>query len=378
MISGLTTMKILIIKLSAIGDVIHTLPALALLRRCVPECSLNWVVEEKAAGILAGHPYLDKVIVSGRKRWIHDLARPSRWPAVFREAASFIRELRAERYDLVIDFQGLFKSAILVLLSRGARKVGYGKTRELSYLALTHRIEPPPAEVHAVDKNIGLVEAVLKLNGISSSGRTEQGTAASHYHLAANSGLAVPAQKEQRGVDELLRSSRFDPCTPLILINAPAGWKTKRWDGEKMAALADCLVSTYNAHLMYIGTAGDAAYIDGIIARMRHPAVNAAGRTTLKELACLISTARLFITTDSGPMHLAAAVGTPVVALFGPTAPWRTGPYTERARIVRTQASCSPCYKRKCDEMICMNGIGVDEVMEAAATFMVTEDRQDT
>jgi len=366
-------MKILIVKLSAIGDVIHTLPALALLRQCLPESSLNWVVEEKAAGILIGHPQLDTVIISGRQRWLHDLARPPRWPAVFREAATFVRKLRSEQYDLVIDFQGLFKSAILVLLSRGACKIGFGKTRELSYLALTHRIDPSPDEVHAVDKNIGLVEAVLKLKGLSVRGRPAQTTGETRHHYSASDGMGVPGEKEQRGVDQLLRSSRFDPRKPLVLINAPTGWITKRWDGDKLAALADRLIRTYNAHVIYTGAAGDTAYINEIIALMKYPALNAAGKTTLKELACLISRARLFVSTDSGPMHLAVAVGTPVVALFGPTAPWRTGPYTERARIVRTQAPCSPCYKRTCDSMICMNEIGVDQVMEAAAVFMVTE-----
>jgi 3-deoxy-D-manno-octulosonic-acid transferase/heptosyltransferase-1 len=331
------------------------------------------VVEEKAAGILAGHPQLDKVIISGRKRWMHDLTRPSRWPVVFGEAASFLRELRSEQYDLVIDFQGLFKSAILVLLSRGACKIGYGKTRELSYLALTHRIEPPPAELHAVDKNIGLVEALLKLKGISVRGEPSHGKGSSQHHYAAGDGMPLPGEQDNARVDALLHASRLDRNSPLILINAPAGWETKRWDGEKMAALADRLIRTYNAHVIYTGAAGDMQYINAIIALMQHPALNAAGKTTLQELACLISRARLFVTTDSGPMHLAAAVGTPVVALFGPTAPWRTGPYTERARIVRTQAPCSPCYKRKCDEMICMNEIGVDEVMDAAALFMGTE-----
>ncbi len=379
MISGLPTMKILIVKLSAIGDVLHTLPALALLRQCLPESSLNWVVEEKAAGILVGHPQLDKVIVSGRKRWMHELSRPSRWPAVFREAASLIRELRSERYDVVIDFQGLLKSAILVLFSRGAHRIGYGKTRELSYLALTHRIDPPPAEAHALDKNIGLARAVLNLPELGGSGSIVQGKkAAGRHHYAASYGLAAPSEQEQMRVDLLLQSSRIDPDRPLILVNAPAGWETKRWDEGKMAALADRLVTGYDAALIYTGTAGDAAYIDGIIARMACPAANAAGRTTLRELACLINKARLFVTTDSGPMHLAAALGTPVVALFGPTAPWRTGPYTDRARVVRTPASCSPCYKRKCEEMICMNGIGVDEVMEAAAVFMGAEGRQGT
>ncbi len=373
MISGHPTMKILIVKLSAIGDVIHTLPALALLRQCLPESSLDWVVEEKAAGILVGHPQLDKVMVSGRKRWMHHLARPSRWFAVYKEAASFIRELRSERYDLVIDFQGLFKSAVLVVLSRGACKIGYGKTRELSYLALSRRIEPPPAELHAVDKNIGLVEAVLKLKGISVSGREAHGKGSSQHHYSASDGMAPPGEQDKARVDALMHATLKDRTGPLILVNAPAGWETKRWDVQKMAEMADRLISTYNAGLIYTGSTADAAYIDGIISRMRCQAVNAAGRTTLKELACLISKARLFVTTDSGPMHLAAAVGTPVVALFGPTAPWRTGPYTERARIVRTQAPCSPCYKKRCDSMICMNEIGVDQVMEAAAVFMDTD-----
>jgi 3-deoxy-D-manno-octulosonic-acid transferase/heptosyltransferase-1 len=373
MISGLPTMKILVVKLSAIGDVIHTLPAIALLRQCFPESSLNWVVEEKAAGILVGHPQLDTVIISGRKRWIHDLARPARWPVVYREAASFIRALRLERYDLVIDFQGLFKSAILVVLSRGACKIGYGKTRELSYLALTHRIEPPTAELHAVDKNIGLVEAVLKLKGLSLSGRAAHSKGSLQHHYLASDGMALPDEQDKARVDALIHASLIDRTGPLILVNAPAGWETKRWDVQKMAEMADRLISTYNAGLIYTGSTADAAYIDGIISRMRCPAVNAAGMTTLKELACLIKKARLFVTTDSGPMHLAAAVGTPVVALFGPTAPWRTGPYTERARIVRTQAPCSPCYKKKCDSMVCMNEIGVDQIMEAAAGLMGAE-----
>lgn len=363
-------MKILIIKLSAIGDVIHTLPALALLRRSFPESSISWVVEEKAAGIVVGHPQLDTVIVSGRKRWIYDLAQPWRWPAVFRETASFIRELRSERYDLVIDFQGLFKSAVLVLLSRSACKAGHDRTRELSYMALTHRIAPPPAEMHAIEKNISLVNAVCKLTAVSGSVRTSHNKDASQQSYSASDGMAAPRKQERERVGALLQSSRIDPSRPLILINAPAGWETKRWNGAKMAALADRLISTYNAHLMYTGTAVDAAYIDGIIARMRHPAVNAAGRTTLKELACLIKWAQLFVTTDSGPMHLAAALGKPIVALFGPTAPWRTGPYKTRARIVRKGLPCSPCYKRQCDSMACMKEIGVDEVMDAAVTLM--------
>ncbi len=378
-------MKILIVKLSAIGDVIHTLPALELLHDNIPGGSITWVVEEKAAGIVVGHPHLHKVIVSRRRQWLANLSRPARWLKTLREVIAFVRELREETYDLVIDFQGLCKSAVLVMLSRGIHTVGYDRTRELSYLVLRHRMAPLPADAHAVSKNIALVKHALNLAASAQGTDTMKGGAAPGPCPVENRSTAMPAvdrdapggavmlgEMDERSVDALLRSCGVDPARPLMLVNAPAGWETKRWDAQKTAALADRLISGYNAQIIYTGSGGDSAFIEGIISRMRYPAVNAAGRTSLKELACLIKRAQIMITTDSGPMHLAAIVGTPIVAIFGPTAPWRTGPYTNRSQIVRKQVSCSPCYKRSCASMLCMNEIGVDEVMEAAGLFMRT------
>lgn len=383
MISGHRTMKILIVKLSAIGDVIHTLPALDLLHKKIPDGSITWVVEEKAAGIVLGHPHLHKVIVSKRKQWLKNLSRPARWLTTLREVIAFIGELRQETYDLVIDFQGLFKSALLVMLSRGIHTVGYDKTRELSYLVLRHRMAPLPADAHAVNKNITLVKHTLNLASSAQVADTvkrralpdpcpveNQSTVMSAFDGDAMGAAVMLGEKDERSVDALLRSCGVDPARPLVLINAPAGWETKRWDAQRTAAVADRLISRYGAHIMYTGSGADSAFIDGIIARMRHPAINAAGRTSLKELACLIKRAQLMITTDSGPMHLAATVGAPIVAVFGPTAPWRTGPCTTRAHIVRKQVPCSPCYRRRCDSMLCMREIEVDDVMEAAGLFM--------
>ena len=156
-------MNILIVKLSAIGDVIHTLPSLAALRRCYPDADITWVVEEAAADLLAGHPDLNRVIVSGRKRWLREFRR-GRIAGPLREMRSFLRELRRRPYDLVIDFHGLFKSAVIVLFSGGKRKLGYDSLQELSGLFYNEKI-PEEMGKHAVDRYLDFVRHVAGKTG---------------------------------------------------------------------------------------------------------------------------------------------------------------------------------------------------------------------
>ena len=153
-------MNILIVKLSAIGDVIHTLPALAALRRCYPDADITWVVEEAAADLLTGHPDLDRVLVFRRKTWMRDLRR-GRIAAPLREMHAFLRELRSRPYDLVIDFHGLFKSAVIVLLSGGKRKLGYDSMQEGSGLFYNEKI-PEAMEKHAVDRYLDFVRYLAR------------------------------------------------------------------------------------------------------------------------------------------------------------------------------------------------------------------------
>lgn len=377
-------MEILIIKLSAIGDVIHTLPALELLRCHFPDSRITWVVEERASGILYGHPLITRLIVSNRKRWLSDLGIPSRWYGLYKEVRHFLAEFRAVHYDLVIDFQGLFKSALLVLLSRGRHKVGYDRTRELSYLVLNHRIAAPSPDEHAVSRNVALVHAVCQSPWAaddrcfqpsrSAALRTEE----DRHHPAspptvghaAPSAVIALSEMDTQNVEHLLQDAGLDGKKPLIVVNAPAGWESKRWGMSRTAALADLLIERYGARIVYTGATHDDAYIRDILSYMKNPALNAAGRTSLKELACLMKRADLLITTDSGPMHLAATLGTPIVALFGPTAPWRTGPYAAPAEIVNKQLPCAPCFKKKCSSMVCMNGIEVGDVIHAVEKLM--------
>ncbi len=341
-------MKILIVKTSAIGDVIHTLPALNALRGKFPQARIDWLVEEAASDAVIGHRAVDKVLVSQRKRWVKDL-KQGRILSAYRGFRDFVRELRATEYDLLIDFQGLLKSGIFVGLARAKRKVGFGRGMEhaeCSYLFLNERIPPVAMDQHAVLRELQLLAAI----GVESPEMV----------------FAFPVADLQREeLARLLEEAGVDIAQPLVAINPMTTWKTKHWYDERFAAVADRLAALGYA-VVFSGGPGDVAAIEQIRLAMREKAVNFAGKTSLKGLAALYERAALLITTDTGPMHLAAAVGTPVVALFGPTAPWRTGPFGSQHVVLRRELSCSPCLKKNCERnRECMDEITVEMVLAA-------------
>ena len=340
-------MNILIIKTSAIGDVTHTLPALNAIRRRYPDAHIAWLVEEAAADLVVGQPALDRVLVSGRKRWLQELKGPKRLDAI-RELFGFIRQVRDTEYDLLIDFQGLLKSSMWVALARAKRKVGFGRGMEhseFSYLFLNERVPPVSMEVHAAERQLLL----LKRLGME----------------AGKPKMDIPAEeRHEREVDRLLKEAGLSGHTPLAVVNAVTTWPTKHWEDEKFAQVADGLLGR-GWKVVFSGGPGDRERIEQIRASMRHQAYSAAGKTSLKTLAALFRRARVVITIDTGPMHIAAAVGTPVVALFGPTAPWRTGPVGDNHIIVREKLSCSPCYRKTCESVRCMRNISTERVLEA-------------
>jgi heptosyltransferase I len=336
--------KILIIKTSAIGDVIHTLPSLAALRQKYPQARIDWLVEEAAARVLLGHPQLDRVLVSKRKHWTRQV-KTGRWRQTWQEVHALVRELRAERYDLLIDFQNLLKSGVFVWLAKAERKAGFGRGMEhseCSYLFLNERIAPVSMDLHAVDRELLLLKAL----GVEGAG--------------VNLELPImPA--ERQAAEELLRRKGTDLAKPLLAINPMTTWETKHWQAEKFSELADRLQDEFA--VVFTGGIGDHSAIETICNRMPQPAINLAGDTDLKTLAALYERAAMVVSTDTGPMHVAAAVGTPVVALFGPTAPWRTGPYGDGHVVVRENLDCSPCFKRHCSSRECMKRIAVDRVV---------------
>jgi len=338
-------MNILIVKLSAVGDVVHTLPALAALRKHFPQAHITWVIEEAAADLIAGHPDLDRVIISRRKAWTQT-GRQGRIGNTLNEIKTFLYALRDRPYDLVIDFHGLFKSALLVGLCRGQRKLGYDSLQELSGLFYNEKI-PEDLNKHAVDRYLDF-PAYL--------GATP-----------AKPVFFIPVAEENRNrVSTLLEKNGITGGSdPFIAINPVALWPTKLWSREKFADLASMIGEELQVPVILTGSAKEKPYIDSIEAMMRAPVVNLAGQTSLRDLACLYGRAALVVTTDSGPMHIAAAMGTPVVALFGPTAPERTGPYGDGHTVMQHPLDCSPCFQKQCDTHRCMTLIGARDVFEA-------------
>jgi lipopolysaccharide heptosyltransferase I len=337
--------SILIIKLSAIGDVVHTLPFLEVIRENFPNARIDWVVEEASSQIIEGHRAIDHVIVSHRTSWQKQLFGGRESLAALTGIRRFLRELRAETYDLVIDLQGLLKSAVLLGLSRGRRKVGPSWGKEGSRLFLT---EPPffvDADLHAVEKYLKVAE-YLECDRISWKGD-------------------IPIREaDRRTITKLLHDNGVEGKV-LVAINPMAKWTTKLWETEKFSALADRLQKELSCQVVFTGSRQDREEINEIIGRMDEKPWNLTGQTHLKELAYLYSRCQLLISTDTGPMHIAASMGCPVVALFGPTAPWRTGPYGSGHTVIRQEMACSPCLKKKCEDSGCMRNITVDRVFVA-------------
>ncbi|MBC8199087.1 MAG: lipopolysaccharide heptosyltransferase I [Desulfobacteraceae bacterium] len=347
-------MNILIVKLSAIGDVIHTLPALNAVRKQYPDAHITWLVEEATYSVIKGHKALDRIIVSRRKRWLKGLA--GRFCVKnFREACGFIKQLRDTNYDIILDFQALLKSGVLIELARGGRKIGFDKGmdhQEHSYIFLNERIKPVDMEVHALTRGMMLLESI----GIKSRETV----------------FNVPISEQDRdAANDLLMQHGIKAPKPLVAINPMAKWETKLWDNLKFANLADRLIEQANADVIFTGSREDSKAIEDIISNMKAKASNLAGRTDLKTLAALYEKTSIVVSTDTGPMHLAAAIGTPVVALFGPTAPWRTGPFGPGHKIIRADMECSPCFKRQCKTIDCMKQITVDQVFEAAMSAIL-------
>ncbi len=356
-------MNILIVKLSAIGDVVHTLPALAALRKLYPQAFITWVIEEGAAELIQDHPYLDKVLVSHRKRWLRDLKRGHL--KTVGNIMDFIRELRSRRYDLVIDFHGLLKSSLIVLLTTAERKIGYDSMQELSGLFIREKV-PEDMDKHAVDRYLDLVRYLDTKELVMSGGRSCKATATAGDCQEKVEFIIPVLDAQEKRITQLLLSNgltgRFVALNPIAL------WQTKLWDDAGFARLCDRIVAELKLPVVFTGTRKQE--ISPIQSLMSVPSVNLAGETSLRELTCLYRHAALVITTDSGPMHIAAAVGTPVVALFGPTDARRTGPYGKGHRVVSVDIPCRPCFRKKCPTRECMHGITADAVFKAVSDIL--------
>ncbi|MCF8043208.1 MAG: lipopolysaccharide heptosyltransferase I [Desulfarculaceae bacterium] len=338
-------MKVLLVKLSALGDVVQSLPVAMAIRRQMPEARIDWLVERPSAGLLQGHPALDRVLVSPR----HQMAEASGLP--LSPLTGFGRELRSVRYDAVVDLQGLMKSAICVGLSRGSRKIGWrGGKEPLSALAYNHKLAPFDPDRPALERYLDMLEPL----GLERPAQIEFGLSPSPGELAAARFL-LPWEDDSR---------------PVVVLHPVAKWDSKLWPLAHWVELAR-LLGEQRVRLVVSGSRDDQA-IGRLIARRSgvRELVDLTGRTGLRELAALLSMADAVVCTDTGVMHLAAAMGTKVAALFGPTAPWRTGPSGQGHEILRAGLDCSPCFERFCGELKCMEQISPAQAAQAAMSLV--------
>ena len=334
--------RLLVIKPSSLGDIVHALPTVAALRRRFPSAKITWLVKREWAAVLEGNPYLDEVLAL-------DLS-PKGWP-------SAIRAVRAGRFDTVVDLQGLLRSALLGWISGAPVRIGFANGREGSPWFYTERVPVPSPSMHAVDRYLLTAK-----------------------YLGADPGEVKPSEfslphdtQAETRVEVLLAAAGVQAGATLVAMNPSARWDTKRWPSESFAAVGDRLQQDEATRVVLIGGRDERPVGKQVMRAMQTAPIDLMGQTTLKELIALLRRARLLVTNDSGPMHLAAAVGTPVIALFGPTDPARPGPYGAGHTVLRSGVPCSPCFSRRCTnavELECLTSIRPENVIEAAMSLL--------
>lgn len=341
-------MNILIVKLSALGDVIHALPVSAALKHRYPEAHLTWVVEPPAYDIVKHNPLVDEIIVFEKKKF-------KSWSGLCREYPPFKKLLARRKYDLSIDLQGLFKSAAVIWAAGAKKKVGYCDMREGANL-LSKAVIGPHAQGHIVDRYL---DTLMNLPG-------------------DNGPIYFPWQfnaAEKARVKEMMATEGLNPDTKYVALAVGTNWGNKCWSPESFARLAD-LLHEEGLEVVLLGFgAKDEARAEAIMEQAKEVPVNFVSRTSLGETAVLIKGARAVVGGDTGNLHLAAALETPVMMLMGPTNPERNGPYKQLDHVITAGRSCDGCWQRKCPKQLdCLSTITPEAVLEKLKAVWKAQD----
>lgn len=314
-------MKILILKPSSLGDVIQALPVLRLLKLHFPKSEIFWWIDSALAPLLEGDSDLAGIVRFERKRW----AKPQHWPEMLRS----IQWLRAQKFDLVIDLQCLARSAAFAWLANGSLLVGLDEIREGARLFYNVAVPRKSFFTHAVD-----------------------------WYLAVLPQLGVPVHKNFQWLPERPQiaaeikrkwQGELAPETRLIALQPGARWNNKRWPATHFAELVRLLAVKFpEVRFAILGGTADKDLGDLVSRAAPERCLNLCGATSLPEMIEWVRCCKLMITNDTGPMHVAAALGVPLLGLFGPTEPSRTGPYGQLDNILRLDLPCSPCLSPRC------------------------------
>jgi ADP-heptose:LPS heptosyltransferase len=352
--------RILLVRLSAVGDVLQCLHALADLRASRPDASLHWLVEDRCAAALEGHPHLDGVVAFGRREFRREVRRPWLWPRALARLLRLRRRLREVAPAVAVDLQGNLKGALLARLSGAPRRIGLARghgAKEGSHRFATETVTLPPPPVHRADR----ARALLAPLGL------RPGTGTASVAGVEGEGAWAEAWLLEQG----LSAGGFAVLHPGV-----SGFgDLKRWPAERWAALARALrdgrglPTVLTAGPGEEALAGEVASLSGGAARRGPPTA------TLARLGALLRRAAVVAGSDTGPVHLAAVLGVPTVALFGPKDPAVYAPRGPRARVVWKQVWCSPCRLRRCGDPACMTGMRLEEVLPAVEGALAGEGR---
>jgi heptosyltransferase-1 len=335
--------SILVVRLSAIGDILFATPLIAALRRTYPDARLAWLVQSEYQELLAGHPDLDLVVPCPLSRWRRDW-REGRRGRVLRELAALRALLRRQRFDLALDLQGLLKSGVLTWLSGARRRIGLG-SREGSGLLMSRVLGPLPESSRIGSEYLFMANAL--------------GLDAADFSMALHVGPQDAAAADGL-IGSLALGGGFIAACPFT--TRPQ----KHWFAERWAVLARRVRAEYGVPLALLGGPGDAEAGSAMAAAADGAAVSLAGRTSLLEAAALIGRSRALVGVDTGLSHMGIALRRPTLLLFGATCPY-TDTTRADARVLYHPRACSPCRRRPtCDGRFdCMRDIAVDEVLAA-------------
>ncbi|MBW2036474.1 MAG: lipopolysaccharide heptosyltransferase II [Deltaproteobacteria bacterium] len=340
--------RILLRSTNWVGDAVLTTPAIRGVRKNFPDADIAILAKPGVAPIFYSNPHVDHVIV-------YDSAgRHAGWLGKVRLA----RQLRRHKFDLVILFQNAFEAALLAYLAGIPNRVGYGTDCRGIFLTHSIRVKPWHKQVHEIDYYLGILQGA----GLSPDGRDL---------------TLVVSEQDRQSAKAILTSHNISAGDRLLGLSPGSTYgSAKRWFPERFAAVGDRLYESHGLHIIIIGSPGEEAVGRRVSESMKHESVNLCGKTSLGEAMALIERCRLFITNDSGLMHVAAAIGIPLVAIFGSTNPVTTGPSSQRSCIVRVPVPCSPCLKPECPvDHRCMKEITV-EMVYAAADAMLGERKE--
>jgi heptosyltransferase-1 len=346
--------RVLVLRLSAVGDVIRTLPAVKALKERAPTSSITWIVEEPSQAFVESQPEVDEVVLFPRKRWTRGIKSLRGIWGTVGEMRRFVKDLRRREFDVVLDFHGILKSGVLSFLSGSPKRIGYDRrsTKEGNFLFSNAKVKLPRERISRFERNLALLKGMgLELKDPKYS-----------LHIP-------PGDREY--VASFFKASSAPLRRPLVAIHPGTSRKAlfKQWMPDRYAQLADRLVRELNTSVLFTWGNGELEEVEGIRKEMKEPSFLGPRTESLTRLGEVYRNCDLYIGGDTGPMHIASLMGIPVVVIYGPTDPVENEPFGNHIKV-RKEVGCNPCHEYSCKRLVCIKAISADEVFKATKEIL--------